>query len=81
MKLICSSCEGSFDKGLLFERSFDVDGYVGSDHVCDLDHEPSISGHIFALCAGAISQKVSLRPVVALSTAKAKYMAVTEGVK
>ena len=40
----------------------------------------SISGYIFTMCS-AISWKASLQSITALSTIKAEYVAVTEGVE
>ena len=75
----------SLDKGLVFDRSesttFEVVGYVNSDNADDLDHRQSISSHIFTLRTGAISWKESLQSIAALSTAKAKHVAATKGIK
>ena len=58
-----------------------VIGYVDSDYVGDLDKQRSLSSNIFILCNSAISWKVSLQSMVALSTAEAEYVSLTEGVK
>ena len=81
-----SLCERFFlDRCLLFDQSktaaYDVAGFVDFDYGGDLDHRRSTSSHIFTLCAGAISWKASLQPIVALPTTKAEYIVVTKGVK
>lgn len=50
---------------------------MNSNNVADLDECMSLSGYVFMLTSDAVSQKASLYGDVALSSIKAKYMALT----
>ena len=56
-------------------------GYVDSDYAGDIDSRRSTSGYIFMFGGCAVSWKACLQATVALSTAEAEYMAITEAVK
>jgi len=51
--------------------------YAGGDH----DRRRSLTGYVFTLSSCAISWKVTLQSIVALSTTEAEYMVVIEAVK
>eukprot|EP00253_Pinus_taeda_P028104 PITA_28104 len=53
------------------------DGYTDSDWEGSVDDRKSISGYVFHMGSGAISWASKKQPVVALSTAEAKYVAAT----
>ena len=53
-------------------------GYVDSDFAGDIDSQNGTTGYVFTLRSGAVSWVSRLQKVVALSTTKAKYVAVTE---
>ena len=62
--------------GLLFDKNSVkeigvmgfVERFVDSDFAGDLDKRHYISGYIFSLCGSAVSWRVSLQSVTALST-------------
>ncbi|GJV38579.1 hypothetical protein Tco_1411056 [Tanacetum coccineum] len=58
-----------------------VCGFVDSDYAKDPDTGRSITGYVFLVLGCVVSWKATLQYVVALSTTKAKYMALTETVK
>ncbi|XP_071906234.1 uncharacterized protein [Coffea arabica] len=51
------------------------------DYAGDLDRRRSLSGCVFCIGGCVVSWKVTLQPVVALSTTEAEYMAMTEAIK
>ncbi|XP_047335552.1 secreted RxLR effector protein 161-like [Impatiens glandulifera] len=55
--------------------------YVDSNYVNDRDNRKYIISYVFTLCASCISWKSQLQPIVALSTTKSEYVAVTEAFK
>ena len=59
VKWILHCLKGSLDKGQVFDRyestTFDVIGYVNSNHGGNLDYLRYISSNIFTLCVGDIS--------------------------
>ncbi|GKB32418.1 retrotransposon protein, putative, ty1-copia subclass, partial [Tanacetum coccineum] len=59
----------------------DVIGFVDSDHAKDPDKVRSITGNTILVQGFVVSWKATLQHVVALSTTKAEYMALTEAVK
>ncbi|GKB30063.1 retrovirus-related pol polyprotein from transposon TNT 1-94, partial [Tanacetum coccineum] len=74
---------GRVDVGLVFEHGSSqwVAGYCDSDYAGDLDKRRSTTGYVFTLAKAPISWKSTLQSTTALSTTKAKYMAMTEAVK
>nr|GEY47759.1 retrovirus-related Pol polyprotein from transposon TNT 1-94 [Tanacetum cinerariifolium] len=56
-------------------------GYADSDYGGDLVKRRSLTCFIFTLYGCAVSWKSTLQPAVALSTTKAEYMSMTEGIK
>ena len=70
------------DVYLYFGKTRDVVvGYVDSDFVGDLDKRRSLTGYVFIVGSCAISWKVTLQTIVALSTTEAEYMAITKACK
>ena len=63
------------DKSTLLER------FINADYVADLDKRRSLSGHIFRLYGKVVRWKVTLQPVVALSTTESEYISLGEVVK
>lgn len=76
---------GAQDVGLMFKRQEDIThplvGYVDADFAGNLDTRKSLSGYVFTLFGTAVSWKANLQSVVALSTTKAEFIAVTEAIK
>ena len=71
---------GTRDFGILFDQraSTKAVGYVDSDYAGDLDSKKSMTSYVFRFAGSPICWKSTLQDVVALSTTKAKYMAMTE---
>ncbi|GJY27381.1 retrovirus-related pol polyprotein from transposon TNT 1-94 [Tanacetum coccineum] len=59
----------------------DVTGFVDTDYAKDPDKGSPITGYAFLVRGCVVSWKATLQHVVALSTTKAEYMALTEAVK
>nr|GEZ20235.1 retrovirus-related Pol polyprotein from transposon TNT 1-94 [Tanacetum cinerariifolium] len=59
----------------------DVTGFVDSDYAKDPDKGRSINGYAFLVQGCVVSWKATLQHVVALSTTKEEYIALTEAVK
>ena len=55
--------------------------FIGSDYVKDLDRRRLLSSYVFYISSYTISWKTTLQLVMALSTMKVEYMAVTEAIK
>ena len=73
---------GSNSVCLQFGRTRDrVTWHIDYDYSRDLDKRRSPTGYVFTIKGCAISWKVTLQFMVALSTTEAKYMAVTEACK
>ena len=85
VKWILRYLKGTLDTGLKFgectEDQVKAEGYVDSDYAGSIDTRKSLSGYLFTVCQGTVSWKANLQTVVALSTAEAEYMAITEAVK
>nr|GEW73045.1 RNA-directed DNA polymerase, eukaryota [Tanacetum cinerariifolium] len=62
-------------------KHVDVDGFVNVDYAKDPDKGRSITGYVFMVHGCVVSWKATLQHVVALSTAEAEYMVLTEAVK
>ena len=54
-----------------------VVGYCDADYEGDIDTRRSTTGYTFLFCRSAISWNSKKQPTIALSTAKAEYMAAT----
>ncbi|XP_073138033.1 secreted RxLR effector protein 161-like [Henckelia pumila] len=71
--------------GLKFERQRDgidpVVGYVDSNFVGNLDTRKSLNVYVFTFYGTSITWKSNLQSVVALSTAEAEFIVVTETIK
>ena len=73
---------GTTDVCLQFGRTRDgVIRYVDANFVGGLDRRRSLTGYVFTIGGCAISWKATLQTTVALSTAEAEYMAITEACK
>ncbi|PHT79405.1 hypothetical protein T459_17457 [Capsicum annuum] len=73
---------GSADVCLYFGQNSDgVIGYVDSDFTGDHDKRRSLIVYVFTIGYCAISWKVTLQTMVALSTTEAKYIVITEAFK
>ena len=55
-----------------------LEGYVDADWASDLDGRKSTSRYLFTFAKGAVLWQSKLQKCVALSTTKAKYIAVNE---
>lgn len=75
--------KGSVDVCLNYKKKGDfvVTGYCDSDYGGDLDHAKSTTGMVFTAGGNPVSWRSSLQKVVALSTTKAEYIALSEAVK
>ena len=58
-----------------------VSGYSDSDYTGDVDSKRSMIRYVFALGGSIVSWKVTLQPLLTLSTTEAEYMALTKAVK
>ena len=78
-KRIMRNVKGTKGFGILYTTSecSDLVGYTDSDWVGSVDDQKSTSGYIFYMGSGAISWASKKQPIVALSTAKAEYVAAT----
>src|ERR1044072_7598891 len=84
IKWILRYLRGTSDRGIMFSREQTVPsvvGYVDSDYAGDLDDRRSTTGYVFTLAGGPSCSKSSVRPIVAMSTTEAEYMAVAEAAK
>jgi hypothetical protein len=60
------------------EREVKIEGYCDSDWASDQADRKSTGGFVFCLAGGAITWSSRKQPVIALSTAEAKYVAACE---
>ncbi|KAK9053984.1 hypothetical protein SSX86_025059 [Deinandra increscens subsp. villosa] len=85
VKWIFRYLAGTRTLGLLFGQSSQVEsqveGFVDSDFVKDLDKGRSLTGYLFKVEGSLVSWKAQLQPVVALSTTEAEYIALTESLR
>ena len=88
LKWVLRYIKGTVNKGLVFGANGDVacedeviTGLVDSDFAGCLNTRKSLTGYVFTSFGTSISWKASLQKVVALSSTKAKYMALTEAIK
>ncbi|KAL5546585.1 hypothetical protein UlMin_006272 [Ulmus minor] len=80
MKWLLRYLKGSSYVGLVYKKkgkSTWLEGYTDSDYGADRDKIMSITSYFFNLNGCCISWKAQLQPMVALSTTKAAYIAVT----
>ena len=78
--------KGADKFGILFTKEGGAEkeplvGFCDPDYASNLDTRRSQTGYIFTLFGSAICWKLGLQNVVALSTTKAEYMALTSAVK
>ena len=85
VKWVLRYLKGIVSYGLCFKRSEregnHLVGYCDSDFSGDLDKRKSLIGYCFTLFENIVSWKSVLQSVVALSTTKAEFMALTEATK
>jgi hypothetical protein len=62
-------------------RLDEINGYSDADWAGELPSRKSTSGYVFMINGGAVSWKSQTQPVVALSTAEAEYVAISEAAK
>ncbi|WVZ02641.1 hypothetical protein V8G54_023447 [Vigna mungo] len=73
---------GTVEKCLYFSKGeLKVQGYVDADFGGEVDHRISTTGYIFNVGTTAVSWMSQVQKIVALSTTKAEYVAVTEARK
>lgn len=79
-KRILRYLRGTIDRKLQYNGAIDIEllGYADSDWAGEIDSRRSTTGYVFTLGGAAISWKSRCQPTVALSTAEAEYMAVSE---
>ncbi|RVW64482.1 Retrovirus-related Pol polyprotein from transposon TNT 1-94 [Vitis vinifera] len=63
------------------DLTYALQGFVDADYAGNIDTRKSLTGYVFTVFGGAVSWKANLQSVVALSTTKAKYMAMIEAMK
>ncbi|KAJ9511243.1 hypothetical protein QJQ45_017167 [Haematococcus lacustris] len=80
-KAVLSYLKGTASQGLVFGGSDSLQGYCDADYAGDKDTARSTTGYVFTLHGAAISWSSRLQPTVAMSTAKAEYMAASGAVK
>ncbi|CAM8972742.1 unnamed protein product [Rhodiola kirilowii] len=83
VKRILRYLKGTTEHALCFEgKKVELAGYVDADLASsDIDKRRSTTGYVFTLGGTAISWASKLQKIVALSTAEAEYVAVTEASK
>nr|GEY10739.1 retrovirus-related Pol polyprotein from transposon TNT 1-94 [Tanacetum cinerariifolium] len=84
VKWILRYLKGASNICLVYDGKGHGDGLVGyadSNYDGDLVKRKSLTCFIFTLYGCAVSWKSTLQPAVALSTTKAEYMSMTEGIK
>ncbi|XP_062116409.1 secreted RxLR effector protein 161-like [Humulus lupulus] len=84
MKWVFRYLLGTTEIGLKFSKQQNctlVEGYSDADYAGDRDNMKSTSAYFFLVGGNCVSWRVQLQPVVALSTTKSEYVAVTEAIK
>ncbi|XP_067034756.1 uncharacterized protein [Acropora muricata] len=83
LKRILRYLKGTVNYGILFSCNVESEcvGFSDADWAGDVNDRKSTSGYLFQLCGGAISWRSKKQPCVALSTAEAKYMALSSAVQ
>ena len=79
IKRILRYLKGTSDLGLYYSSSVEEEliGYSDSDWAGDLDNRKSVSGYMFKLCGAPVSWRSKKQTSVALSTAEAEYVALS----
>lgn len=68
--------------GLVYTKgNFEINGYADADWGSDVTDRKSYTGYVFMMCNGAISWKSQKQKTVAMSSAEAEYMAISETAK
>ena len=83
VKWVLRYIKGTVNTRLSYKKKgeFVIRGYTDSDYNGDLDQRRSTSGMVFTAGGNPISWRSSLQKVVALSTTKAEYIALSDAVK
>ncbi|GJX69666.1 retrotransposon protein, putative, ty1-copia subclass [Tanacetum coccineum] len=85
VKWILKYLRGTANVGLVYgincDNHVDITGFFDSNYAKDPDKGWSITSYTFLVQGCVVGYKATLQHVVALSTTKAKYMALTEAVK
>lgn len=85
VKWIFKYLKGTKSVGLTYGRSKaemnGLAGYVNADYAGDLDKRRPTKGYLFTLYGGVVSWKANLQSIVALSSTKSEYIALTESIK
>lgn len=82
-KRILRYLKGTKDMGLNFEEDThnSIQGFADADHGGNLIDRKSYSGNVFLMAKGAISWQSSKQGSIALSTAEAEYVSLSEAAK
>jgi hypothetical protein len=82
VKWILRYLRGTTDKCLCFRKGkLRLQGFAYVDFAGEVDHRRSTTGYVFTLGTIAVSWVSQIQKIVALSTTKAEYVAVTEASK
>ena len=84
VKYIFRYLRGTPDHGLVFggrDRDFSLVGFCDSDYAGDRDRRKSTSSYVFTIDGTAISWRVRLQTIVALSTTEEELIATVEAAK
>jgi len=85
VKWILQYIKGTIDVGLVFKKDFtgkqECIGDIDSYYIRDLDKCRPTTGYMFTFSQAPVSWRSTLQSIVALSTMKAEYMALTEAMK
>ena len=82
MKWILRYLRGTTNKSLCFIKGeLKLQGFVGANFVGEVNHRRSTTGYVFTVGTTAVSWISQIQKIVALSTTKAEYVAVTEANK
>ena len=79
-KRVLRYLKGTINFGLIYKKGvkdFNVIGYSDSDFADDVEDRKSTSEHVFFLGSLTITWNILKQKVVALSSCKAKYIAIT----
>lgn len=83
LKWILRYLRGTIDLSIMFNRpssDTSIVGHVNADYARDLDTRRSTISYVYTLCGGLICWKSTVQSLVALSTTKSEYMAMTKTV-
>lgn len=82
-KRILRYLKGTITMGLVYskEHNNDVEGFADADHAGNIIDRRSYSGNVFRLAKGAISWQSTKQKSVAISTAEAEYVSLSEAAK